>query len=86
MDPLHPQPNKQFAGKQGSAQMVQQPSGIQNAVIPGPNRRALYFSTQSKGEISAVIKDGGRVSSVLIGLIDWDYPWLGLISLVMEDA
>lgn len=58
MDPLDPLPNKQIMGKQSSAQMIEQPSGIETAVIPGPSRRVLYFSSQSKGEISAVIKNG----------------------------
>lgn len=58
MDPLDPLPNKQITGKQSSAQMIEQPSAIQTAVIPGPSTRVLYFSSRSKGEISAVIKDG----------------------------
>lgn len=60
MDPLDPLPNKQIMGKQSSAQMIDKPSGIETAVIPGPSRRVVCFSSRSKGEISAVIKDGQK--------------------------
>lgn len=58
MDPLNPLTSKQIMGKQSSAQMIEQISGIETAVIPGPSRRVLSFPSQSKGEISAVITDG----------------------------
>lgn len=58
MDPLNLLTSKQIMGKQSSAQMVEQISGIETAVIAGPSRTVLYFPSWSKGEISAVIKDG----------------------------
>ena len=43
MDPLDPLPNKQIMEMQSSAQMIEQPFGIETAVIPEPSRRVLYF-------------------------------------------
>lgn len=57
MDLLDSLPNKQIMGKQSSAQMIEQSSGIETAVTPAPGRGVLYFSSWSKGDISAVIKE-----------------------------
>lgn len=37
--------------------MVEEPSGFEASVTPGANRRVLYFSSQSKVEVYALIKD-----------------------------
>lgn len=58
MDPLNLLLNKENTGKQGSAQMIEQPSVIETAVIPEPSRRVLYLCSWSNQDICFVIKDG----------------------------
>lgn len=60
MDPLNLLLNKQIMGKQSSAQMIEQTSGIETAVIPGPSRGVLYLCSWSKGDVSFLIKDGQK--------------------------
>lgn len=57
MDLLDPLPNKERMGEQSSAQIIEEPSGIESTVTPGANRRVLYFSSQSKVEVYTLIKD-----------------------------